>query len=483
MSELKLAIQERRNTFLAPHTFYCSAFFLLNGFLSLLTLKLMSLPIFFFKVVTFPIIFTMHPTTNCHKNHNMKNITTVVLLSLFLLGLAAPIIGQTTTVQLSQKLTETFQSSNMPGMAVAIVNKDKILYKNQFGYADVAAKIPYTHNTLHNIGSTSKTFIGMAIMQLVEQGKLTLDTKVNDVLPFKVVNPYHPAVAITVRQLATHTSSIRDRTFNYDLKAYVSDDNTKGNRKGLPLMYKIQFKRMLKNKDISLEEFLENTLSKKGKSYKKKNYYKNAPGTTEHYSNIGAALAGYIVEVITGEKYADYVVNHILKPLKMEATGWTAATTNQAQFAKRYVNGVPFPDYHLTTYPDGGLISSTADLSKYLMAMIRGYKSDSQLLSAASFQQMMSNQYEQVPLVKTLKETAGRSGVFWDIFAKKGTGDIGHNGSDPGILSFMYFNPESGIGCLLFTNTDAEDKNIKEVVKMWEILIKYRNDVLAQKTK
>lgn len=413
----------------------------------------------------------------------MKKRNSIICFLIFLGKLTITLNSQTTPNELNQALNNIFQSSNMPGMAVAMVNKDEVLYQNQFGYADVAAKKPYTQHTIHNIGSTSKTFIGMALMQLVEQGKLTLDTKVNDILPFKVNNPYHPASAITIRQLATHTSSIRDHHFNYALRAYTSTDHTKGNRKGLPLMYKIQFKRMLKNEAIPLGTFLENTLAKKGKWYKKKHFYKVAPGTTEHYSNIGAALAGYIVEIVAGEKYADYVVNHILKPLKMEATGWTAETTNQAQFAERYVNGVPFPNYALTTYPDGGLISSAADLSRYLMAMIKGYKGESQLLSTASFQQMMSNQYEQAPLVNSIKKTAGRSGIFWDIFAKKGKGDIGHNGSDPGILTFMYFDPESGIGCLLFTNIDAEDKAIKKVIQMWEVLIKYRNEVLAQKTK
>ena len=410
----------------------------------------------------------------------MKKRSTIICFFIFLGNLPLALNSQTTPNELHQALNNIFQSSNMAGMAVAIVNKDEVLYKNQFGYADVASKKPYTHNTIHNIGSTSKTFIGVAIMQLVEQGQLTLDTKVNDILPFKVTNPHHPESAITIRQLATHTSSIRDHHFNYALRAYTSTDATKGNRKGLPWIYKIQFKRMLKNEAIPLGVFLENTLSKKGKWYKKKHFYKNAPGTTEHYSNIGAALAGYIVEIVSGEKYADYVVNHILKPLKMEATGWTAATTNTSLFAKRYVNGTAFPDYDLTTYPDGGLISSPADLTTYLMAMIKGYQGESQLLSPASFQQMMRNQYAQAPLANSIQKTEGRNGIFWDIFAKKGKGDIGHNGSDPGILTFMYFDPASGIGCLLFTNTDAEDKAIKQVLQMWEVLIKYRNDILSK---
>ncbi len=408
----------------------------------------------------------------------MNNSIATIFSFLFLLGLSVSVCGQTTAEAFDQSLTSAFKSTNIPGMAVAIVNQDKILYQNQFGYADLATKKPYTQNTIHNIGSTSKTFIGVSIIQLVAQGKLTLDTKINDILPFKVVNPYHPEVDITIRQLATHTASIRDRTFNYDLKAYVSDDGAKGNRKGLPLMYKIHFKQMLKNEDVSLGEFLENTLSKKGKWYKKKNYLKASPGTTEEYSNIGAALAGYVVELVSGQSYADYVQQNILTPLGMNASGWTKAKVDTTQFASRYIKGKAVPDYHLTTYPDGGLISSTTDLSKYLMELIKGYNGSSDFLPASAFQTMLTNQFEEAPLKNSITKAEGRSGIFYDIFGKTGNGEIGHSGSDPGILSFMYFDPETGIGCLLMTNTDS-DTDGTEVVKMWQMLIKYRNETLS----
>jgi len=401
----------------------------------------------------------------------MKKISSIICFLIFLGNLPITLKSQTATEKLSRELRKTFQSSNIPGIAVAIVNQDKVLYQNQFGYADIATKKPYTQNTIHNIGSTTKTFIGVALMQLIEQGKLTLDTKINEVLPFKVTNPYHPEIDITVRHLATHTSSIKDNNFNYNLRAYVSTDDS--NRKGLPFIYKILFKRILKNEDIPMDAFMENTLSKEGKWYKKKNYYKDAPGTTVNYSNISAALAGYVVEVITGQKYADYVQQNILKPLGMRASGWTKAEVDQTQFASRYLKGKTVPDYHLITYPDGGLISSTADLSTYLMAMIKGYKGESPLLSAASFQTMMTSQLHQAPLVQTVKNAERHYGVFWNIFGEKGKGDIGHSGSDPGILSFMYFDPKTGVGCVLTTNTD-ENPNIAEVIKMWELLVKYK---------
>lgn len=400
----------------------------------------------------------------------MKIITTSFLLFLVLTS-----TSQSPTEDLNILLKSAYSNSSIPGIAVTIVNKDKVLYKNVFGYEDLKTKQAYTLQSSHNIGSTSKTFIGIAIMQLVEAGKLDLDVDINTYLPFKVKNPYQTETEITLRQLATHTSTIRDRNANYGLRSYLSDDNTRGNRKGLPFIYRIQFKRMLKNEQISLGAFLENTLSKKGIWYRKKNFYKSTPGTAYHYSNIGSALAAYIVEVVSGERYADYVADHILKPLQLKNTGWTLNSKSQQHFAKRYFGKKATPNYHLITYPDGGLYSNTNNLSIYLIMMMKGYYGESDLLSSASFDLMMQNQFDQLPLSKTAKNIEGQRGIFWDIFGTSENGDIGHSGSDPGILSFMYFNPDQGLGCVLMTNMDSH-KNFEEVLKIWQILIEHKSD-------
>ena len=383
-------------------------------------------------------------------------------------------LAQSNKATLTKDLTAAYEKSDIPGVAVAIVGKDSIFYQNEFGYADIANKKHYTQQTIHNIGSTSKTLIGIAIMQLVEKGQLSLDTKINEVLPFQVNNPYHPEEAITIRHLATHTSSITDRLFTYDLKAYISEDVTRSNRKGLPLMYRIQFKHMQRNKALSLGVYLEKVLSKEGEWYKKKNFLKDALGTKEAYSNIGAALAAYIVEVITGIPYDEYTQKNILQPLGMNASDWSYEAINKQQFTSRYIQDTAVPNYRLITYPDGGLISSCADLTTYAQAMISGYFGESDLLTPASFQVLMGNQFEQAPLNKSLKKAEGKSGIFWDIYGKKDIGDIGHSGSDPGILSFLYFNPTTGIACILTTNVD-EHKRLDQVVELWQLLIAYRN--------
>ena len=162
----------------------------------------------------------------------------------------------------------------------------------------------------------------------------------------------------------------------------------------------------------------------------------------------------------------------------MQASTWDFNQVNQEQLAKRYINQQAVPDYQLLTYPDGGLYSSCADMSIYLQEMIKGYYGESEVLSAGSFTTMMSNQFDQLPLKSTLIKTAGRSGIFWNIFGVQGVGDIGHSGSDPGVLSFMYFDPITGMGCVLLVNSD-EHKQLKQVIQLWETLISHRNDFMS----
>lgn len=121
---------------------------------------------------------------------------------------------------LTNELKSIAASGPIHGFGVAIVNADGVVYSEGFGYADVAAQKPYTAHTIQNIGSVSKTLIGIALLKAQELGKLQLDDPVNDYLPFQVVNPFYPETPITIRQLSTHTSTILDTDF-YNEKSYM----------------------------------------------------------------------------------------------------------------------------------------------------------------------------------------------------------------------------------------------------------------------
>ena len=117
---------------------------------------------------------------------------------------------EATRIALEAELDSIQQNGLLNGFSVAIVSEKGSLYEKGFGYADIETKEKYTEHTIQHIASVSKTLIGIALMKAQEEGKLLLDDPIQQYLSFKVVNPRYPADEITIRQLATHTSSIRD---------------------------------------------------------------------------------------------------------------------------------------------------------------------------------------------------------------------------------------------------------------------------------
>lgn len=190
--------------------------------------------------------------------------------------------------------------TGMVGIGAAIIINKKLVWTKGYGYADKEAKIPFTPSTIMNIASISKTFTGVCIMKAVEEGKVSLDEDINTYLPFKVINPNFPTEKITLRHLATHTSGLADRSPFYSESTYFYG----------------------KDSPEPLGEFLKNYFVVGGKYYSQDNFLKYKPSTYRDYSNIGAGLAGYIIELATGKKLNMYSKQHIFKPLKMKNTGW-----------------------------------------------------------------------------------------------------------------------------------------------------------------
>jgi CubicO group peptidase (beta-lactamase class C family) len=116
-----------------------------------------------------------------------------------------------TLEELDRVLSDIAAARQLPGFGAAVVSADRVLFRRAYGFADLDKQIRYTPQSLHYIGSISKTLIGVSLMQLVERGRIRLDDDINLYLPFKITNPHFPRDVITIRHLATHTSTIRDR--------------------------------------------------------------------------------------------------------------------------------------------------------------------------------------------------------------------------------------------------------------------------------
>ena len=352
------------------------------------------------------------------------------------------------------------QEARIVGLGAAIVVDRKLVWTRGYGFADKEHAVPFTPKTIMNIGSISKTITGAALMRAVQDGKLSLDKNVNSYLPFKVVNPSFPDEPITLRQLATHTSSVTDRGSVYAGAYHFGRDSPE-----------------------PLGEFLHDYFASGGKNYSKENFLDSRPGTHREYSNIAAGLAGYIVELAVGERLNLYTRRTIFAPLKMANTGWFLSETDLTKHSHLYIAqglAVPIELYGLTTYPDGGLRTSVEDLSRFFIALLDdGAYEGAPILDKNSVDEMLRFQYSAANKpdnVRLSGEGSVNSGIFWAT--KDSLTRIGHNGADPGLVTMMLSDANKQIGVILFVNTAVrpEDGEVYGAIfdELWRFGVQLR---------
>ena len=335
----------------------------------------------------------------------------------------------------------------MVGFSVALYNQEGTLYERGFGYADKLTQKSYTEHTIQNIASLSKTVSAIALLKAQELGKLDLDDPINKHLPFTVINPYYPDVPITIRQIATHTSSIQDRGYWYSFNSYVMKGKKQAGEKK-----KIYFSKP--EKMLTLAELYHNYLNPDGKNYRKKSFSKHKPGEHYQYSNIASAIGAYIIELATGEDFKSFTQQHVFDPLGMDDTGWSWEDIDLDQHSKVYtVSHKPIAPYSLITYPDGGLRTSAHDMAIYGSELVKGYAGRGKLLSPKSYVEIYSGALTPEQLASRGNDNKG---VFFEITDKH---QIGHSGSDPGVTTLMYFDTDKRVGRYLQVNTEVNKKN------------------------
>jgi len=333
------------------------------------------------------------------------------------------------------------------------------LFQRGFGYSNLKNKSPYRIDNVQIIASITKTLVGVVVMKLVEDGKLDLDDSINNILPFEVHNPFYPNENITVRHLATHTSTIAD-TKNSDKgyrfeKPLVLEEFSDDYIEILPLYNKTE--------KYSMNEFLEKKLTTYGEWYEKQVFLNERPGIRYAYSNLGIALLALIIEIKTEKSFVEFTEELLIKPIGMDASTWNleeAKNNKHITYYNEFYNEVP--QYQIITYPDGGLYSSVSDMTRYLQEMMKGLEEESSIMTKKSYQEMMRRQFDGEELTE---------GICWDLSFE---GLIGHAGNDFGTTTLMYFSPETGIGRILFTNISIEKEEQEEIFYgIYNLLFKY----------
>lgn len=354
---------------------------------------------------------------------------------------------------LSKFIAGQLAEQHIPGLAAAVVIDGDVVWAKGFGYADLGTKQPVTPDTLFVMASVSKTVVAAALMHAVERGRLALDADLNTILPFPVRNPHFPEAAITARHLATHSSGIVDNDQLYGSPAsyHYGGDNP-----------------------ISLGAFLAAYLTPGGEFYDgKENFSSNAPGTKWQYSNVGAGLAGYVVESATSMPFDAYCRKYIFDPLGMVNTGWHQRDVDMSRHATpyAYLDGqfVPYRHYGLATWPDGGLRTTVLDLGRFIgMIMEGGSLHGVRIMKQSTIQAMLDPQP-----VTVVREGVPEGRVAQAIFWIKGSGANGepsryrHTGGDPGASTIVAFDLEKHVGVAVFANTDgtkAVDASLRQIM-------------------
>ncbi|MBL0911194.1 MAG: beta-lactamase family protein [Bacteroidia bacterium] len=375
---------------------------------------------------------------------------------------------------LTAEIGKIYDRGVFNGFAVAIVDEKGTLYQQGFGFADISAGKPYTIHTIQNIASVSKTLVGIVLLKAQELGKLRLDDPIDRYLPFSVENPAFPGEKITLRQLATHTSSIVDNEY-YLTKNYILKPDQDLN--GLPLHFDEQVFNP-QDSAVSLSTYLGNVLSVRGKWYDKSSFTAHKPGSMYEYSNTGTALAALVIERATGKSFAEFTNEHILGPLGMHVSGWINEDLNASAFSRLYADpNTPLPYYELITYPDGGLVTSVHDLGKFLSELIRGYKGKGTVLTKKGYREYFRPQLTAAHFTERSANNPYDESYNSGIFIGFGhTGYIGHTGGDPGVVSMMFFDRETGLGRIMIFNTNFSDKAGNDAFfGIWDLLGKYQS--------
>jgi CubicO group peptidase (beta-lactamase class C family) len=304
--------------------------------------------------------------------------------------------------------------NDIAGGVVAVVKDGQLLFARGYGYADLARRIPTSaETTLFRPGSTSKLFTWTAVMQLVEQGKLDLDRDVNGYLDFHI--PDWQGKPITLRELMTHTPGF--------------EDAARGLMPATP-------------DQVNLQRYLKEQLPARIFT----------PGQLVAYSNYGCGLAGYIVQRVSGEPYAQYIEGHILKPLGMDHSTFdqplpASLAPLMSMGYLRASDAKPQPFELVDPAPAGAMSTTATDMAKFMLAQLQdGRYGDATIFSPATAHLMHSPQYAPAP------DMPGFDLGFYQE-DRNGLRIIGHAGDTVVFHSDLHLLLDKGVGVFMSFNS------------------------------
>jgi len=331
------------------------------------------------------------------------------------------------------------------GASVLVLRDGKVLAHHEHGFGDRAGGKPVTERTLFHYGSITKTLTAIAIMQLRDRGRLTLDDHVTQYIPElrQVHNPYGSMDAITIRMLLSHSAGFQDPTWPYKQgKPWEPFEPTTW----------AQLVAMMPYQEILFE-----------------------PGSRFSYSNPGFIYLARIIEQLTGDPWETYVQKNIFMPLGLTRSYFGVTpyylaadrshnyTLTRDSAGKEVVqdNGADFDPG--ITIPNGGWNAPLEDLATYLAFLTNATHGDptvqaryDTVLKHSSLDEMWRPLYPTLPAAEETPARSESMGLSFFVLTRGQVTLIGHTGSQAGFLAFMYLNPANKAAVVTAFNTASD---------------------------
>jgi CubicO group peptidase (beta-lactamase class C family) len=310
------------------------------------------------------------------------------------------------------------RTGDVAGGVVVVVKDGNVLFEKGYGYADVAARRSVDpQTTLFRPGSISKLFTWTAVMQLVEQHRIDLDRDINTYLDFKI--PPFEGQPITMRDLMTHTAGFQD-----SLKDLISADQS----------------------TPPLGDFLKQQIPARI----------FPQGKIPAYSNYGAALAGYIVQRVSGQPFADYIEQHIFAPLDMRHSTFHQPLPGALKpfMSRGYLlgSGPPYPFEMFGALPAGGSTVSGADMAKFMIAHLQNGEYEGRRILQPDTARMMHD-----TALTTINPVLDRMELGFFEANRNGQRIIGHDGDTRLFHSALRLFLNSDVGIFVSLNSVGRD--------------------------
>lgn len=332
--------------------------------------------------------------------------------------------------KLDSFVLEKMSYTRVPGLSLAIVKNGDIIYARGYGFKDVEKGLPPSPRTIYGIGSVTKSFTALAILKLVEEGKVSLYDEVSRYVPLKLEAMGEP---IRVHHLLTHTSGIPALAY---AEAFIRSSL------GLDTVWL----------PISTPEDVVAFMSDYGP------WVHSRPGSRYFYLNEGYVLLGHIISKVSGMSYEDYVRKNILKPLGMDRTYFEEhEVSRDPDVAVPYI--VDRDGRHVKSrFPygikaDGGILSNCEDMAKYIAMLINRGKHGEVEVASRSTVELMERKYIRVPSGLFGDDSYGYGLTVTEEFL--GRKMVRHSGSVLVYTAFMGYMPSERVGVVVLANASG----------------------------